>query len=85
MLQSANSLFHFLGLNDAPPVLTIHGSADETVPYEEGIELTRALRNAGADAELIPVPNGAHGFTPEELSHIYPQIWEFLHKRGVLK
>lgn len=70
---------------DVPPILTIHGNADETVPYEQGIELTRQLRQAGADAELIPVPNGGHGFTPEEMDKIYPQIWDFLRKRGILK
>jgi acetyl esterase/lipase len=69
----------------APAILTIHGTADETVPYEEGVELTRALRNAGGDAELIPVPNGGHGFTEEEMSHIYPQIWDFLRKRDILR
>jgi acetyl esterase/lipase len=70
---------------DVPPILTIHGNADETVPYEQGVELTRELRQAGADAELIPVPDGEHGFTPEQMSKIYPQIWDFLRKRGILK
>jgi Dipeptidyl aminopeptidases/acylaminoacyl-peptidases len=32
---------------DVPPILTIHGNADETVPYEHGVSLTKALRDAG--------------------------------------
>lgn len=69
----------------APPVLTLHGTADETVPYEHGVQITKALRDAGGDAEMISVPNGRHGFTPEEMKKLWPQIFEFLRKRGILK
>ena len=68
----------------APPVLTIHGDADETVPYEHGVQLTRALREAGADAEMISVPQGKHGFAKEKLDELYPQIFEFLKRRKIL-
>lgn len=68
---------------DAPPVLTIHGDADETVPYEHGVNLTRALRNAGADAEMINVPQGPHGFPKAKLDQIFPQIFAFLKARKV--
>jgi acetyl esterase/lipase len=68
-----------------PPVLTLHGTADETVPYEHGVRLTRLLREAGATAELISVPDGKHGFPKEKLDQLYPQIWDFLTRVGVLK
>jgi acetyl esterase/lipase len=68
-----------------PAVLTIHGDADKTVPYAHGVNLTKALRDAGADAELLPVPGGGHGFPPEKLTEVYAGIWEFLGKRGVLR
>jgi acetyl esterase/lipase len=69
---------------DVPPVLTIHGNADETVPYEQGIQLTRMLRDAKADAEMISVPNGPHGFPIEKMNQLYPQVFDFLRKRGIL-
>jgi dipeptidyl aminopeptidase/acylaminoacyl peptidase len=69
---------------DVPPILTIHGNADETVPYEHGVQLTRVLRDAGADAEMISVPNGPHGFPIEKMNQLYPQIFDFLRKRGIL-
>jgi acetyl esterase/lipase len=69
---------------DLPPVLTIHGDADKTVPYEHGVMLTKAFRQAGADAELLPVPGGGHGFAPEKVQEIYSSIWDFLRKRGVM-
>lgn len=70
---------------DAPPVLTIHGDADPTVPYEHGVDITKELRNAGADAELIPIHQGGHGnFSPEEFAEIYRQIFNFLTLRKIL-
>lgn len=67
-----------------PPVLTIHGDADQTVPYEHGVQLTRALRDAGADAEMISVPQGRHGFPKEKLDELFPQIFEFLRRRMII-
>jgi len=68
-----------------PPVKTIHGDADKTVPYEHGARLTKALRDAGNDAELLTIPGGGHGFPPEKLNEIYPEIFSFLAKRGIIR
>lgn len=71
---------------DLPPILTIHGDADPTVPYEQGVKMTKALRDAGADAELVSVPQGKHGFPKEKLDELYEQqIWPFLKKHGILR
>lgn len=45
----------------APPFLIIHGTADPVVPFEQSRLLHEALRSAGAEATLLPVPGGAHG------------------------
>lgn len=68
---------------DLPPILTVHGDADATVPYEHGVNLTKALTEAGAKTEMISVPKGPHGFPVEVQDRIYPQIFEFLKKHGV--
>lgn len=69
-----------------PPILTIHGDADDTVPYEHGVKLTKALRDAGDDAELVSVPGGSHGFPKAKEDEIYEQnIWPFLKKHGVIE
>jgi acetyl esterase/lipase len=71
---------------DVPPILTIHGDADEVVPYEHGVRLTKAIRDAGGKAELIVVPYGGHGFEKEALDRIYErEIWPFLTKHGVIR
>jgi acetyl esterase/lipase len=69
-----------------PPILTIHGDADQTVPYEHGVKLTKALRDAGDDAELVSVPQGKHGFPKATEDEIYEHdIWPFLKKHGVME
>lgn len=69
---------------DLPPILTLHGDADQTVPYEHGVKLTKALQAAGVKAELITVPGGKHGFPKEKLDELYPQIFAFLKTAGVM-
>lgn len=44
----------------APPFLIIHGTADETVPYEQAERLHRALLEVGANSRLLPVAGGSH-------------------------
>jgi acetyl esterase/lipase len=49
---------------DMPPVLTIHGDADPTVPYSHATRLHAALQSAGATSELLTIPKGMHGNFP---------------------
>ncbi len=68
-----------------PPVITIHGDADPTVPYQHALDYHKALDKAGVPNQLITVPGGKHGnFTADEYRKIYPQIFAFLEKHGVL-
>ena len=66
-----------------PAVLTLHGDADPTVPYDHGVTLTKMLRDAGNDAELISVPKGAHGdfMRNAQAPALWEQIFQFLAKR----
>jgi acetyl esterase/lipase len=69
-----------------PPILCIHGDADSTVPYEHSVQLVKALRDSGDDAELVSVPQGEHGFPKPKQDEIYEQnIWPFLKKHGIMK
>jgi acetyl esterase/lipase len=44
----------------APPVLLLHGAADDMVPPAQSIRLAEALREAGAAVELELVPGATH-------------------------
>lgn len=47
-----------------PPFLLVHGSADETVAYEQSVTLQAKLRAAEVPCELITIPGGPHGMLP---------------------
>jgi acetyl esterase/lipase len=67
-----------------PPILTIHGDADQLVPYDEAVRLHAGLTRAGVTNQLLTIPGGRHGnFTPEERTKIFATIREFLAKNGL--
>ena len=66
-----------------PPILAIHGDADPAVPYRQSVELVKALKSVRDDAELITVAGGEHGFTPEQIGKLWPQIFKWLAKRKI--
>jgi acetyl esterase/lipase len=68
-----------------PPILTIHGDADPTVPYAHAVRLHESLNKAGVANQLLTIPGGKHGgFTREESLKIYGTIREFLAKQGII-
>ncbi len=69
---------------DLPPILTLHGDLDTTVPYEQGASLTRELQKAGASARLITASGQAHGFPKAILDQQFEHIFAFLKDKGVL-
>ncbi len=71
--EKASPLFH-LNAGDAP-VLLIHGTKDELVPYDQATAFEAACKKAGVEVELFTVPDGGHGGGGD------PKAWE----KSVLK
>jgi acetyl esterase/lipase len=46
---------------DMPPYLLMHGSKDEDVPYEQSVEMCKAMKAIGARCDLVTVEGGVHG------------------------
>jgi acetyl esterase/lipase len=46
-----------------PPFLLLHGTRDETTPFEPARELCAALSAAGGEAELVPLLGRYHNWT----------------------
>lgn len=44
----------------APPLLIIHGTRDETVPFTQAERLQHAMQQAGAQSHLVPIADGYH-------------------------
>lgn len=64
-------------INDkAPPIISIHGTDDTVVPYEQGESLHASLSTPN---ELVTLNGGNHsGFTDAQYQHAYARIFEFL-------
>jgi acetyl esterase/lipase len=46
----------------ATPFLFLHGDSDQTVPYQQSIEMMEKLKAAGVPAEIFTAPGAKHGF-----------------------
>ena len=67
-----------------PPIISIQGDADPTVPYSHSVRLQEALKKAGIDGELVTIPGGKHGgFTRAENQRAHTAIKAFLAKHGL--
>ena len=72
-LRAASPLTHVAV--GAPPLLIIHGTADETVPYEQAVRLHRALLAQGADTLLLPIAGGHHNLRRDPHARYEGQVW----------
>lgn len=78
--EKASPLYH-LNAGDAP-VLLIHGTKDELVPYDQIPEFAAACKKAGVEAELITIEGGGHGGggDPAAWSQAFAKSVAFLRK-----
>ena len=62
-----------------PPIISIHGDADNVVPYSQSVRLHKALSAAGVPNELVTIQGGGHGqFTDEQTRFAYSKLHAFL-------
>jgi dipeptidyl aminopeptidase/acylaminoacyl peptidase len=67
-----------------PPVISVHGDRDPTVPYTHSVRLHDALEKAGVRHELITIPGGGHGgFPDDQWQRAYSAIAAFLNANGL--
>jgi acetyl esterase/lipase len=65
-LRAASPITYISG--HSPPILLMHGDADQTVPVEQSEQFYRALQRAGVPSRLTIIPGVGHswiGRTPE--------------------
>ena len=70
-----------------PPIITIHGTNDALVPYQQAVRLHEALDRVGASNQLITISGGVHGsqfWNRDENWKAQSAIFEFLEKYGVI-
>ncbi|OGU71824.1 MAG: hypothetical protein A3H45_10460 [Ignavibacteria bacterium RIFCSPLOWO2_02_FULL_55_14] len=70
----------------SPPIITVHGDADQLVPYQHALRLHDALKKAGVKNEFITIPGGRHGgFSKDDMIRIQERIRTFLKEVGILR
>ena len=68
-----------------PPILTVHGDKDLSVPYSHGVRLHAALDKVVVPNQLVTIPGGGHGgFDQAQTQRIYSTIFDFLRTHGVM-
>jgi acetyl esterase/lipase len=68
----------------APPVISVHGDADQTVPYSQSVRLHQALRNAHVPEKLVTIPGGGHGgFSRADNQRAFAEVEAFLAANGL--
>ena len=72
--------------SSTPPVLTIHGDADNSVPFIQASLLHDALNKHGVKNTLVVIKGKKHGdFDEAEMSENFNAIWRFLKEAGIEK
>ena len=46
---------------DDPPILLLHGDADQTVPFEQAELMSDALNGVGVETYIVRIPGAGHG------------------------
>lgn len=68
----------------SPPIITVHGTVDPSVPYSHAARLHKALTGAGVPNKLITIDNGNHGgFTVAQYLDAFATIRAFLAEQGL--
>jgi len=67
-----------------PPIITVHGTNDQTVPYNQGKLLHEKLEELKVPNYLLTLEGKKHGdFNPEDMALITKTTFEFLKKHGI--
>ncbi|MBA2682145.1 MAG: alpha/beta hydrolase [Ktedonobacteraceae bacterium] len=80
-MRLASPLFHVS--SGAPPFQIVHGTLDETVPFEQAEQFVTALEAAGNGIEFLPIQNVYHNLCANELQPWSDKPWEELGWRAL--
>ena len=66
---------------DSAPILAIHGTRDQNVPFEQSIILIEKMRAAGVESELETIAEAGHGFKGADDERAFTRTLDFLNRK----
>ncbi len=66
---------------DSAPVLAIHGTRDQNVPYEQSLFLMERLKSVGVEAELETIAEAGHGFKGADEERAFARTLDFFGRK----
>jgi len=66
---------------DSAPILAIHGTNDQNVPYEQSLFLIERLKSVGVAAELETIAEAGHGFKGADEERAFARALDFLNRK----
>ncbi len=61
---------------DMPPLLTVQGANDHTVPVAQNEALVKEIKDDGGDATIYLAPGASHGFSPRSWPGVEHEIFD---------
>lgn len=62
------------------PTLTIHGTKDNYVPYDQGLLITTKLHEAAVDTEIETIHDAVHGFRGADAARAEARLFEWFER-----
>jgi len=70
--------------DQSPPMLLVHGTADEAVPYSQSIDLQAAYKEVDCEAYLVTLKDFGHKFQHDALEALVKDFFDcYLYNRRV--
>lgn len=67
---------------DSAPILAIHGTRDQNVPFEQSVILVERMRSMGIEAELETIAEATHGFPKAvDADRAFARSLDFLNRK----
>jgi acetyl esterase/lipase len=66
---------------DSAPILAIHGTRDQNVPFEQSVWLVERMRSVGVEAELETLAEAGHGFKGADDERAFTRAVDFLNRK----
>ena len=66
---------------DSAPILAIHGTRDQNVPFEQSVYLIERMRGMGVEAELETIAEAGHGFKGADDERAFARSLDFLNRK----